>query len=139
MPDRGTTDTIFIIRQLREKNALQPTNPCILFSLTLRIARKVIWWIMRKLGVEEWLVNTVQAMDSNARNWVHIGEGYSVKFDVNVGVHKGSVLSSLLFIIVLEALSRKFHAGCPWVLLCMDDLAMADISLDDLVERIMTC
>ena len=33
---------------------------------------------------------------------------------MRVGVHQGSVLSPLLFIIVLEALSREFRAGVPW-------------------------
>ena len=35
----------------------------------------------------------------------------------NVGVHQGSVLSPLLFIIVLEALSREFRVGLPMELL----------------------
>ena len=34
-----------------------------------------------------------------------VGEGYSEEFEGKVGVHQGSVLSPLLFIIVLEALS----------------------------------
>ena len=37
-----------------------------------------------------------------------------MEFGVRVGVHQRSVLSPLLFIIVLEALSREFHTGCPW-------------------------
>ena len=45
---------------------------------------------------------------------VPVGEGFSKKFEVKVGVHQGSVLSPLLFIIVLEALSREFRAGVPW-------------------------
>ena len=47
----------------------------------------------------------VQGMYANARSRVHAGEGYSEEFEVKVGVHQGSVLSLLLFIIVLEALS----------------------------------
>ena len=42
---------------------------------------------------------------------VRVGEGYSEEFEVKVGVHQGSVLSPLLFIIVLEALSREFRSG----------------------------
>ena len=38
-----------------------------------------------------------------ARSRVRVGEGYSEEFEVKVGVHQGSVLSPLLFIIVLEA------------------------------------
>ena len=70
-----------------------------------RVPQKVIWWALRKLGVEEWIVQLVQGMYANARSRVHVGEGYSEEFEVKVGVHQGSVLSPLLFIIVLEALS----------------------------------
>ena len=47
----------------------------------------------------------VQGMYAKAWSHVHVGEGYSEEFEVKVGVHQGSVLSPLLFIIVLEALS----------------------------------
>ena len=44
---------------------------------------------------------------------VRVGEGYSEEFEANVCVHQGSVLSPLLFITVLEALSREFLYGSP--------------------------
>ena len=78
-----------------------------------RVPRKVIWWALRKLGVDEWIVRVVQDMYSNARSRVCVGEGHSEEFGVKVGVHQGSVLSPLLFIIVLEALSREFRCGVP--------------------------
>ena len=40
--------------------------------------------------------------------------GTSEKFEVKVGVHQGSVLSLMLFIIVLEALSRESCCRVPW-------------------------
>ena len=46
------------------------------------------------------------------------------EFEVKVGVHQGSVLSPLLLIIVLEALSREFQAGVPWEGLYADDLVI---------------
>ena len=46
----------------------------------------------------------VQGMYANTQGQVHVGEGYSEEFKVKVDVHQGSVLSPLLFIIVLEAL-----------------------------------
>ena len=71
-----------------------------------RVHRKVIWWALRKLGVEEWIVRLVQGMYANARSRVCVGTGFSKEFEVKVGVHQGSVLSPLLSIIVFEALSR---------------------------------
>uniref|UniRef100_A0A3Q1EIF3 Uncharacterized protein n=1 Tax=Acanthochromis polyacanthus TaxID=80966 RepID=A0A3Q1EIF3_9TELE len=63
---------------------------------------------MRKVGVEEWLLKVVQAMYRHAKSKVRVGDTYSEAFDIRVGVHQGSVLSPLLFIIVLEAISREF-------------------------------
>ena len=39
-------------------------------------------------------------------------------------MHQGSVLSPLLFIIVLKALSREFREGFPMELLYTDDLVL---------------
>ena len=50
-------------------------------------------------------------MNANVQSWVCFGEGNSQEFEVEVGVHKGSVLSPLLFIIMLKALSREFGSG----------------------------
>ena len=49
---------------------------------------------------------TRQALHTNTS--VHVNGQYITWFDVQAGVHQGSVLSRLLFIIVMEALSRHF-------------------------------
>ena len=120
MPGRGTTDAIFILGQLQEKHLAK--NKKLYFAFVDlekafdRVPRKVFWWAMRKLGIEEWIVRFVQAMYNNT---------YSDEFGVEVGVHQGSVLSPLLFVIVLKALSREFRTGTPWKLLYADDLVIS--------------
>ena len=56
-------------------------------------------------------------------------------FSVRVGVHQGSVLSPLLLIIVLEALSREFK-GLPMELLYADDLVLMAESEALLLEKL---
>ena len=93
---------------------------------------------MPKLGTDEWLVHVVQSMCKDVRSQVRVGDGFSKEFCVRVGVHHGSVLSPLLFIIVLEALSREFRTGCPWELLYVDDLMISaePMSMEDLLVKL---
>ena len=142
VPGRGTTDAIFVVRQLQEKYLAANKRLYMAFvdleKAFDRVPRKVIWWALRKLGVEEWIVRLVQGMYANARSRVRVGEGYSEEFEVKVGVHQGSVLSPLLFIIVLEALSREFRSGVPWEDLYADDLVIIAESLEECVKRLLT-
>ena len=142
MSGRGTTDAIFIVRQLQEKH-LTANKPLYMAFVDLekafdRVPRDVIWWAMRKLGIDEWLVRLVQSMYTDVRSRVRVGNGYSEEFGVGVGVHQGSVLSPLLFIIVLEALSREFCTGCPWELLYADDLMISAESMEELLVKLKT-
>jgi len=47
--------------------------------------------------------------------------GYSSGSQVKVGMHQGSALSPLLFVIVMEAISREFRVTLPWDLFYADD------------------
>ena len=141
VPGRGTTDAIFVVRLLQEKYLAVNKRLYMAFvdleKAFDRVPRKVIWWALRKLGVEEWIVQLVQGMYANARSRVRVGEGFSKEFEVKVGVHQGSVLSPLLFIIVLEALSGEFRAGVPWEDLYADDLVIIADSLEECVRRLL--
>ena len=119
VPGRGTTDAIFIVRQLQEKYLAANKRLNMAFIDLEKafdpVPRKVIWWALRKFGVDEWIVPLVQGMYSNARSSVRVGEWYSEEFEVKVGVQQGSVLSLLLFIMVLEALTsilRDYQVNC---------------------------
>ena len=101
-----------------------------------RVPRRVLWWAMRSLGVEEWAVRAVQAMYDGARSCVRVNGQCSEKFGVKVGVHQGAVLSPLLFIMVLEALSREFRTGAPWELLYADDLVIIAESMEELMVKL---
>jgi len=65
-----------------------------------RVPREVIIWAMHKLGIEEWLVSAVMSMYTGAKKVVRTV--YDNCFEVKVGMHHGSTLSHLLFVVVME-------------------------------------
>ena len=80
MPGRGTSDAIFILRQVHEKYLGKHKDLCFVF-VDLEEAfdhlSRIVLWAMRKLGVEEWLIRTVQAMYTNAKFSVQVNCHYS--------------------------------------------------------------
>ena len=90
MPGRGTTDAIFIVRQLQERHLAKDKTLYLAFvdleKAFDRVPRAVLWWAMRKLGVPEVLIRTVQAMYHNASASVRVGTSLSDPFEVKVGL-----------------------------------------------------
>ena len=81
IPGRGITDAIFIFHQLKEKYIA---------------AKKLLYFAF----VEECVI---QGMYSNAWSHMPVNGQCNEEFGVGVGVHQHSILSPLLFILVLEA------------------------------------
>ena len=90
MPGRGSTDAIFILRQLQEKYLGKKKDIFFAFvdleKAFDRIPRKVLWWAMRTLRISEWIVKTVQAMYNSAKSRVRINGKFSDEFDVNMSI-----------------------------------------------------
>ena len=51
-------------------------------------------------------------------------------------MHQGSALSPLLFVIVMEAISREFRFALLWELLYADDLAVIAETKEELINRL---
>ena len=66
----------------------------------------------------------IRVMYEDATAKVRLNGRESKAFSDKVWVHQGSVVSPLLFIIVLEALSRELREGLPMELLYADDLVL---------------
>ena len=78
-----------------------------------RVPREVLWWSLRKQRADEWLITAIKAMYEVATTAVKFRSSDSKEFEVTVSVHQASVLSPLLFVIVLEALSMVFRDYLP--------------------------
>ena len=73
---------------------------------------------------------------TGAKTVVRIVYGNSSGFEVKVGMHQGSALSPLLFVIVMEAISTEFRVALPWELLYADDLAVIAETEEDLIKKL---
>ena len=137
---KGTTDAIFIVQQLQEKYLGMKEELWMAFvdleKAFDRVPREVLWWALRELGVEEWIIMVIQSMYEGSTTAMKFKNGESSQFGVGVRVHQGSVLSPLLFIIVMEALSRGSREGLPYELLFADDLVLIAESEDMLMEKL---
>ena len=91
-----------------------------------------LWGELELGNILEWVICAVKAIYENAKSCVRLNDQFSDKFNIKVGIHQHAVLSLLLFIIAMEALSREFKVGCPWELLYADDLVLMVETLEAL-------
>jgi len=139
MPGNGTTDALFVVRRMQEEYRDKEKNLYMCF-LDLekafdRVPRKVMEWPMRKKGLPEAMVKAVMSLYKGAITRVRVETQLSEEFFVKVGVHQGSVLSPLLFSIVLDVISENVKEGLMYEILYADDLCLISENMDDLKEK----
>ena len=71
------------------------------------VPTEMVMTTLRWMGVPEAEVRMAEGMCEKTTARVVVGEEASVEFEVNIGLRQGSVLSPLLFIAVLDFISRK--------------------------------
>src|SRR5437899_2975238 len=82
------------------------------------------------------MVNVIKSLYEGVKTAVKRNGEESESFEVKVGVHQGSVLSPILFNIVMQAIADNFKKGLPWELLYADDLILLAESRLELEERL---
>ena len=130
------TDAIYILRQMQEKHLVRKKKIYFAFvdleNIFDRVPLSILWWAMRKFGIDEWVVRLVNVMYDGANSSVRVSGCFSERFEVTVGVHQGFALSPLLFSIVIEAFSRELRIYCPRELRYADDLVIMSDNFEDL-------
>ena len=62
--------------------------------------------------------------------------GSTESFDVNVGLHRGSALSPVLFITVMDVISKEVGRGSPHAMLFADDLVLCENTREEAEEQL---
>ncbi|KAK3511648.1 hypothetical protein QTP70_014584 [Hemibagrus guttatus] len=140
MPRKSTTDAIFALRILMEKyRDGQRELHCVFVDLEKaydRVPREELWYCMRKSGVAEKYVRVVQDMYERSRTVVRCAVGQTEEFNVEVGLHQGSALSSFLFAIVMDQLSEEVRQESPWTMMFADDIVICSESREQVEENL---
>jgi len=79
----------------------------------------------------------VMALYSESFSKVRFGGSTSPEFPIGVGVHQGSALSPLLFILVLEVATKECRTGDPWELLYADDLVLTGETKEEVTNMFL--
>ena len=141
---RGTTDAIFILRQLQEKHINAVKNLYFAFvdleKAFDRVPRQVIWWAMRKLGVQEWLIRWVQSLYRGARSSVRIGDTLLLQRGIPSKSRGAPGISTKPP--TLHHGPRSVVKGVPhrlpWEVFYADDLVIISKTLNELLEKLKT-
>merc|ERR1711893_505773 len=83
------------------------------------------------------MVEAVMALFEEANTVIRTGAGDTNSFYVRVGVHQGSVLSPLLFAIVMDTVTKPAREGLPWEILYADDLVLMADKEEDLMKMLV--
>ena len=72
-----------------------------------RILHPYLWWILRKFGIPDHFIKTIQALYDNAKTFVMTNGKLNDPFTISKGVRQGNALSCLLFNIAIEPLAES--------------------------------
>ena len=88
----------------------------------------MIWWCIRKKGVPEEYVTIIHDTHNDCETLVSTRAGDTEYVHVGVGLHQGSALSPLLFLLIMDVLQAEIGKEPPWVMLIADNLAICEHS-----------
>ena len=90
---------------------------------------------LRKKSLPEVLVKEVMGLYEGSRTKVRVGSGLSEESGVRVGVHRGSVITPLIYAIVVDAVTEQARTGLLNEILYANNLVLMSENLEDLRER----
>ena len=99
------------------------------------VPREMVMATVRWMGVPEAEARMVEVMYERTKGTVVVESGLSEEFSFNIGLRQGSALSPLLFIMVMELISRKISTkDVLRKMMYADDLAIIAESKQELQE-----
>ena len=149
-PKRGTTEQIFILRNILEQTNEWRAALIILFidfeKAFDSVHRESLWYIMKSYGIPDKIIRTIKEIYKGFKCSV-IDQGETSEwFEIKSGVKQGCVMSGFLFLLVIDWIMRKTTAdkarGIRWNFNTVledldfaDDIALLSSKFSDLDEK----
>ena len=129
-PGKSTIQPLFCLRMLQEKHREFGKELHAVFvdleKAYDRVPRELIWYSLRRKGVPEAYINIIRDMYAGCKTSVMTSAGKTKGIEIEVGLHQGSALSPLLFVIIIDVITEEIEEGTPWAMLFADDLVLCD-------------
>ena len=123
MSRKGTTNAMFALRMLMEKyREGQRELHCVFVDLEKaydRVPREELCYYMKKSGIMEKYVRFVQDIYEESKTVVRCEIGTTESFKVKVGLHQGSALNPLLFVMIMARLTDEVRREPPCTMLLL--------------------
>ena len=133
--ERSCTDQIATLRMIIEQS-IEWNSSLYMNFVDFRKAfdsvdRDVAWKILRHYGLPEKFINIIKTLHNDFSCQVIHNGSLTEPFDVTAGVRQGCLLSPLIFLVVLDWVTRTAYGGAPtgirWTFQRrLDDLEYAD-------------
>ena len=137
---KSTTEPIFALSMMQEKHLEKRQHLHMIFvdleKAYDRVPRDTLWWALRKKNVGEEYIKVIQDMYDGCTTSVRTLIGSTESFEVKVGLLKGSALSPLLFITVMDVISQEVDRGPPKAMLFADDLVLCENTREEAEEQL---
>ena len=100
-----------------------------------RVPREVIWWLLRRKRVLEREIKVIMEMYTTIETSVKVDYTRSESFDVKVGVHQGSILRTLLFVLVMNEVTKDIREEVMKEMLYADDTVLVSDNWEEVESR----
>ncbi len=111
LPGRGTLDQLYTLTRMLEGSweFARPVHMCFvdLEKAFDCVPHSILWGVLWEYGVQGALLRAVRSLYDRSRSLVRIAASKSDLFPVHVGLRQGCPLSSVLFVIFMDRISRR--------------------------------
>ena len=108
-PGKSTIQPLFCLRMLQEKH---------------REFGKELHMVF--VDLEKAYINIIRDMYAGCKTSIMTSAGRTKEIEIEVGLHQGSALTPLLFVIIIDVITEEIDEGTPWAMLFADDLVLCD-------------